>query len=148
MKIRADEHVSRKIILAIHELILSPGWDLTHVRDFHEARTTDETWIPKFAAEGGVAILSADARLLRRPHQLLAIQESGLICVMLPSKWVESKRHVQAAVLLYHWPAIEAAISKSSAGDCWRVPFEVGRRLEQIRVDYEKAVSAARKKST
>ena len=60
MKVRADEHVSPKIVQVLRVISLSVGWELTGVREFHGARTADETWVPKFAAEGGQAIITAD----------------------------------------------------------------------------------------
>lgn len=108
MKLRADEHVSPKIVRALKEVVLSPGWELTHVRDAHGARTADETWVPRFAIEGGKAIITADANMLKRPHQLLAIQQSNVVGLILPHARAIAKRHVQASSLIYFWPEIEA----------------------------------------
>ena len=76
MKIRADEHVSPKIVSALQLLVLRSDWELSHVRQVHAARTLDETWIPRFASEGGRVLLSGDASMLRRPNELKAILES------------------------------------------------------------------------
>jgi hypothetical protein len=147
VKVRADEHVSPKIVRALKEVSLSPGWELTCVREFHAPRTADETWIPKFAAEGGQAIITADAGMLKRPHQIVAIQQSGIIGVLLSSAWAEGRRHFQAASLIYHWPKIEAQLLASQPGDFWRVPSTIDDRdLEKIVVNYTKAAQAADKK--
>jgi hypothetical protein len=82
LRIRADEHIAPKITKAVQSLILADGWELTHVREFHAARTADETWIPRFAAEGGQVFLSADRKMLSRPHQLAAIAEGNLIGIL------------------------------------------------------------------
>jgi len=100
LKIRADEHVSPKIVRAIQSLALSDGWELTHVRDHPSARTADETWMPRFALEGGQVILSADRKILR-PHQLAAISQGNLIGVFLSAKWAEARRYAQAAHILW-----------------------------------------------
>jgi hypothetical protein len=143
LKVRADEHVSPKIVETIRSLVLTSGWELSHVRDHHRARTADETWLPLFAEEGGKAILSADATMLKRPHQLMAVRDSGLICVLLSSRWAGAKRHEQAAGLLYHWPAIEAVIAESKPGDCWRVPAGYdGEKLTQHTINYGAAANA------
>jgi hypothetical protein len=144
MKIRADEHVSPKIIRAVQSLILSKGWDLSHVRDHNAPRTADETWVPRFKIEGGEGILSADRKMLARPHQLAAIRDAGLVGVFLSPQWAEAKRHAQAANLLWWWPRIEAAFKTSQPGQCWRVPYEFGEgaKLVDITPNYAKAASA------
>ncbi len=79
MKVRADEHVAPKIVQAIRVVALSTGWELTGVREFHAARTMDETWLPRFASEGGKAILTADANILKRPHLIAAVNSPGCV---------------------------------------------------------------------
>lgn len=127
MKIRADEHIAPKIVRAVRDLVLNTENELTHVRDFHTARTADETWVPRFALEGGRAILSADRHMLARPHQQAAILDSGLSCIILPPQWAQSKRHEQAAHILWWWPRIEEALSSSQSSTFWRVPFDFSR---------------------
>lgn len=139
MRIRADEHISRKIIRAIRELALSDDWEITHVRDVHERRTADETWIPRFAVEGGRAILSGDRKIRSRPHQIRAISASGLIGVFLPAEWANSRRTVQAALLLFWWPRIEKTISQAQSKECWLVPFEFTEKdLVPIPISFDK----------
>jgi hypothetical protein len=89
LKIRADEHISPKLVRAVQSIALSAGWELSHVRDHNSARTADETWMPRFVAEGGQVIISADRKILARPNQLLAIADGNLIGVFLSAKWAE-----------------------------------------------------------
>ena len=145
MKIRADEHVAPKIVKAVQSLVLSDGFELTHVRDFHAARTADETWIPRFAAENGQVILSADRKMLGRPHQLAAIAEGDLIAVFLSAQWAEARRNVQAASILWWWPKIELTIKSATPQQCFRVPWDFkGETLEELRVDFVKAAASRR----
>ena len=120
MKVRADEHVSPKIVQVLRVISLSVGWELTGVREFHGARTADETWVPKFAAEGGQAIITADANMLKRPHLIAAIQQSGVLGLVLPTAWAQARRHIQASSLIYFWPEIEKCMAGASPGDTWR----------------------------
>lgn len=143
MKIRADENVSPRIVLTVQSLVLKAGWELTHVREFHSARTADETWIPRFAQEGGRVILSADRRILTRPNQIAAISEGGVIGVFLSSQWAQSHRHEQAAQILHWWPRIEKAIAESKPRDCWKVPYGYNKGgLERLAISYAKAAKA------
>lgn len=146
MKVRADEHISPRIVRAVQTIALSDGWELTHVRDFNSARTADETWIPRFVLEGGQVILSADRKILSRPHQLLAISEGNLIGIFLPAKWAEARGHAQAAHILWWWPRIEAIIKISKPKQCWRVPYEFGEaHIEEITINYEQALRSERR---
>lgn len=140
MKIRADEHVAPKIIKAVETLILSDGWELSHVRDKHSSRTMDETWVPQFADEGGKGILSGDRKMLAKPHQIMAIIHNGLVGVFMSKQWSEAKRHIQASNLLLWWPRIEGAFKTSKPGKCWKVPFEfsLGGDLEDVTPSYAK----------
>lgn len=143
MKVRADEHVAPKIVRALKEISLSPGWELSHVREVHPPRTADETWVGRFASEGGQAIVSGDANMLKRPHLIAAIQQSRVVGLILPYTWCHAKRHAQAAALLYFWPEIEAAFAGAQPGDFWRLPTAlVGGTLEHLRVNYAAAVQA------
>lgn len=143
MKIRADEHVSFRIVQVVKSLCLRSG-----VRDDHAARTADETWLPKFAADGGKAILTADANILKRPHQLVALRSTGLVSVVLHRNWQHAKRNEQAAHILYWWPRIELAIEQSNPGDCYPVPFTFDKvELVKKKIDYEKAAEAAKRQS-
>jgi PIN like domain len=146
VKVRADEHVSYKIVRAVQLLCLKSGWEFSHVRDDNSARTADETWLPKFAAEGGKAIVTADANILKRPHQIVAVRATGLACVVLPKQWTHARRHEQAAHIIYWWPRIQDAIEVSEPGDCWPVPFIFDKSsIKRKIIDYEKAAGAARR---
>lgn len=113
------------------------------MRDVHPARTADETWVPRFASEGGKAIVTADANMLKRPHQLLAVRQSNVVGVILPHAWATARKHLQASSLLYYWPDIEAAFSSASPGDFWRIPSALHKGpLEKLKIDYAKAASA------
>lgn len=141
-----DEHVSRRIVRAIRDLALRDGWELSHVRDVHERRTADETWIPRFAQEGGFALISGDRRMRARPHQIAAIRDSGLVCMFLSPDWATAQRAVQAASLLYWWRKIESKLEEAKRGECWLVPFDFSdKELIDISIAYEK-VSREEKK--
>jgi PIN like domain len=145
LKIIADEHVSQKILQTIRLICFRSTLDLSHVLDKHSEGTKDETWLHDFASEGGRALLSGDSNILKRPHQIVAVGRSGLICVILSKQWSQSQLHEQAANLLFWWPRIEAALNASKAGDCWPVPFAFDRStLTQKTIDYTSAAKAVR----
>ena len=146
MKIRADENVSPKIVQVLRLISLGPGWELTGVREVHPPRTADQTWVPRFAAEGGRGIITADVNMLKRPHLMAAILASGVFGLLLPSAWAQARRHVQAASIIHFWPEIEATFSVAQPGEFWRMPAALYfGSLERIVVNYAAAAHAIRR---
>lgn len=146
MRVRANEHVSPKIIQVLRIASLNSDWELTGVREFHGARTADQTWVPRFAAEGGQAIITADANMLKRPHLIAAIQQAGVRGLILPSVRAQARRHVQASSLIYFWPQIEAAFGDALPGEFWRLPTTLhAGALEKLNVNYAAAAQATRR---
>lgn len=150
MRIRADEHVPRKIVPLVSDLILSNGWELTHVRDVGDGGTSDEHWITKFGREGGNAILTADQNIInvnKKPHETLAICQAGVVGIFLHHGWANSPAHMQVAHLLFWWERIEELIRAASPRTCWRVPFSFGKdTIKQLNVDFGKARQKAKKR--
>jgi len=142
LKVRADEHVSPRIVRAVRESVLAGGWELSHVREVHERRTSDETWIPRFAASGGKAILSGDRKMRARPSQIKAIHDSEIVGIFMTSQWAESPGPDQAAQVIFWWRRIEAIIAGAKPGDCWLVPYGFTGEIKAIPINYEKALKA------
>ena len=144
MKIRVDECASNKIVQAIKLVCLSDGIELDHVRDHHEHRTPDETWIPRFAEDGGKIYISGDAAILKRPHQLVAVRDAGLASIVLSEQFTHMKRYDQAAHLMYWWPRIEQCAKDAKVGECWLVPpkFDRSLGLTLKKIDYDKPAQA------
>lgn len=95
--------------------------------DDHQARGVgDDIWVRKFGRAGGEAIVGSDAKMLSRPHEVIAITESGLRLVVLPAQWANSKIHLQISFLAYWWPHIESVLVTSKPGQCFRVPWTWG----------------------
>lgn len=140
MRVRADEHVSPRIVRAVRESVLSPGWELSHVRDVHERRTADETWIAHFAAGGGNAILSGDRKMRARPSQIRAIRESGLVAVFMSSGWSQAAGPEQAAQVVFWWRQIETIIAGAEPGECWLVPDGYAGEIKAVPINYTKAL--------
>ena len=147
MKVRADEHVSPEIVRVVRGIALKPSWDLTHVYEEGHGGYPDVTWITQFRRSGGNAILSADADFHKRPHQIMAICETGLIVIHMPPKWANSCRCLQAAHILYWWDKIEQTLLHAAPRQCWKVPwgFSEKAELQRIKVDYEQARKKTRK---
>lgn len=111
--------------------------------DDHQARSVDDViWVKKFADAGGDAIIGADSAMTTRPHEVVAINETGLRLVVLDQKWVRAKKHVQIAHLFFWWPRIEIALNGSAKGKCFRVPWgwsEADDAIKPFALDLQRA---------
>ena len=141
MKICADEYLSTWIVGIIRDSCLDPKHSLEHVEDYHLRGVDDEIWVRRFAKAGGEAVVSADANMLRRHHEPIAVCDSGLRLVILPDKWACAKRNLQASHVMLWWPRIQETIAASLPRKCWKVPWGFSERdpLLPLTVDFEDA---------
>ena len=148
MRICADENVAPLLSELIRSVLLSRGNTLDTIDD-HQARGVgDDIWVRKFAAAGGEAVVGADAKMLTRPHEVVAIAETGVRLVVLPGQWVNQKKHVQVSYLFYWWPHIEDVLRTAKPGECFKVPWGWGDPKEAIKVfkiDVQDAYKKAKK---
>lgn len=147
MRCCADENVAPKLARFIRDFLLSKAHTLDTVDD-HQARgVEDEIWVRKFAAAGGQAIVTGDAAMMARPHEVAAIKEAGLILIVLPKNWTTWRLHLQLAHLAFWWPRIEATLAVAKAPSCYRVPKEFSEKAQLAleRVDYDAAYRKLRR---
>ena len=138
MRIRADEHVAPSIVRIVNELVLSHDFELTSILDVGDKGKKDEYWATAFANDGGHAILSADTDFFRRPHQVVAIDDTGLRVIYLPPKWANAPGHMQAAHLLMWWPRVEHTLTVSKKREVWALKWNIREEgtLVRKKVDY------------
>ena len=153
MRIRADEHVSPKIVRMICDLALTLKFELSSVFDEGHDGTKDQYWVTEFSNDGGDAILSADKDFFRKPHQVVAIDKTGLRVIYLPPKWANAPGYLQASHILMWWPRIERKLAEAKPRQVWVVRWNISETGELIRkkVDYgayrKKLKKAARRTS-
>ena len=138
MKVRADEHVSPKIVGMVCQLALSPEFDFTSVYESGQRGTEDAHWVTEFADMGGNAIVSADKDFFSKPHQVVAIDKTGLRVIYLHPRWANAPGYLQAAHILMWWRRIEAKLKEAKPREFWVVKWNVSEEgtLERKRVDY------------
>jgi hypothetical protein len=124
LKIRLDECLSYRVAMAVTSLTANrPGFEVSYVRQDNGPATKDPSWLLKFAAEDGTAVVSGDYNILQNWPDLIAYRESGLIGFFPPSGFRELKGHGRAALLIRWWPAIIEKMKVSPRGVTWRWPM-------------------------
>jgi PIN like domain len=149
LRICADENVAPALSDLIREQLLSREFALETVDD-HQARgEQDQIWVRTFANAGGEAIVGADFNMTKRPHEVVAITETGLRLIILDEKWPRQKRHVQISYLFYWWPEIEKILSGATKGKCFKVPWgwppDTSGLIKPLTMDVQKAYKKLRK---
>ena len=129
MKIRADEHVSIKVIRAVREVVLKDGIDLSHVEEQGQRGQSDVYWTTAFRNENGTAVLTAD-RGFTKGWQRQAIEATGLQIILLPKKWAESLANIQAAFILFWRSKIENAVKEGNNSDIWTIDWGFNEKGE------------------
>lgn len=77
---------------------------------------SDAPWIRRFAAEGGRAVISADAAMRRKPHERLALVEAQLVVIFFSSAWSGWKFCRKCSLLIHWWPTILTVAKKGKPG--------------------------------
>ena len=148
MKICADENVAPKLSALIREQLLSRKHTLDTVDDHQAVGVDDQIWVRKFAAAGGEAIVGGDFAMTKKPHEIIAIAETGLRLIVLDQRWPREAKHIQISYLFYWWPHIEAALAEAKAGQCLKVPWgwsDPKGAIKPISVDVQGAYKQVRK---
>jgi hypothetical protein len=149
LRICADENVAPKLSRLIRDQLLSPRHVLETVDDHQAGGVDDQIWVRKFAAAGGEAIVGGDFAMTKKPHEIVAIAETGLRLVVLDQAWPKAKKHWQMAYLCFWWPQIEAALESAKKGQCLKVPaaFDANRPIVPIKVDLQDAYAKVKKQA-
>jgi hypothetical protein len=126
LKIRLDENVSWRVAGALKASLSSEkkGLQVDWVRDHDPPKTSDPSWIRRFADEGGHAIISGDYNILQHWPNLIAYTESGLTSFFPPPAYQHLGGYGRAALIIRWFPAIVESIKSQERGSRWRLPME------------------------
>ena len=149
MRLCADENVSSALSALICEQLLSKGMVLDTVDDHRARGVDDQIWVRRFAEAGGHAIIGGDAAMTKKPHEIVAINETGLRLIVLDERWPRQKKNVQISYLFYWWPHIEEALSSAKKGACLKVPWGWGETkgaIKPIQIDLQHAYGQVKRR--
>jgi predicted nuclease of predicted toxin-antitoxin system len=121
VKICADENISPRLVEIVNDLSIgSPP--LLHVSEIGSLGVKDSIWVRTFAEQDGNAILTADANMSRRQSELIAIGETGLKLVILPTQYQQGGIRLQAAYMLLWWPKVLEVVQQGAEGCVLKLP--------------------------
>jgi hypothetical protein len=121
-KVALDANVPERLVRLLNSAFGDQGFEFLHEPSFAAATAEDEVWAAAFRRFGGRIAISADRNIAKRPHQLLAFAENGLISFFLDARWHGHDMSFKAAHLILWWPRIYAHCEGCAPKDCWWVP--------------------------
>jgi hypothetical protein len=72
---------------------------------------------------GGEVVISADKNIAKRPHQVLAFKDNGLICFFMQRTWASQDMTFKCAHLMCWWMRIMPQLKAMRPRDCHWVPM-------------------------
>ncbi len=149
MKIRLDNNLSPRVCEAVAAALPNrDGYEVSHYGTTHPPGTSDPDWLRAFAADGGTAIVSGDARILQNWPDLVAYTETGLISFFPPHPFEKLDRFGKVAYIVRWWPAIIEKIKIGQPGDRWRLPFNWERQHTSMQLLVDPRVKGRKVDST
>lgn len=122
MKVFLDNNLSPAIARGLGELAKHESWSVHHLRDFFPPSVGETDWIKELGADKGWTVLSADIRLLRRPHERAALRAGKVTVFALQPGWLDLGFWDQAWLLTRWLPTLATAAAAHPPGTFFRVP--------------------------
>jgi hypothetical protein len=121
-KVALDANIPQRLVRMLESGFGAQGFEFIWEPDFAAGDDDDDVWAAAFRRFGGRLVITGDKNMARRPHQILAFKESGLVGFFFERKWAEFDLTFRAAHMIMWWPRIQVKFADSNPGDCWWVP--------------------------
>lgn len=121
-KVALDANIPQRLVRMLTAGFGDQGFEFLWEPNFALANAADEDWATAFRRFGGEVILTGDANIAKRPHQIMAIQGLRLTGFFFHHKWSDQDMAFKAGHLMMWWPRIQAQFANSRPGDCFWVP--------------------------
>ena len=125
IKVACDANIPERAVRMLAAGFQEDGFEFIWEPEFAAANAEDEFWASSFQKFGGSVVLTGDKNIAKRPHQIAAFKQCGLICFFLGSRWAQQDLTFKAAHLIKWWPAIQAELVSANPCDCWCLPVSM-----------------------
>jgi hypothetical protein len=126
LKFFFDNNLPPQLASAIHELIKPDRHSAIHLRQRFPPNISDRNWIEALGLEGDWAVISADVRIWKNPHEKEAWKASRLTVFFLTQPWSKQKLWEKAWRLIRWWPRIVEMAEIVEAGAAYEIPPKYG----------------------
>ncbi|MDF1734932.1 MAG: hypothetical protein P1U37_06575 [Minwuia sp.] len=145
IKVALDANIPQRTVGMLNSGFRDQGYEFHWEPSFASSSAEDEFWAAAFTRFGGQVVLTGDKNIARRPHQIAAFREHGLIGFYCARTWAQSDLAYKSAHLIRWWPTIHEMIAEAKPGDAWWVPM--GLRGEFKKVENAGTVRKRQKKA-
>jgi hypothetical protein len=88
-----DNHLAPKLARGLNQMV-EPKHRVLHLKDRFPGNTEDVVWMQALARETDLVIVTADIRIGRNPHEVLAWKQAGhTIFFLKPGIWQDGNRN-------------------------------------------------------
>jgi predicted nuclease of predicted toxin-antitoxin system len=121
MRFFFDNNLPPRLVRAIVALEGEHGSRVVHLKDKFDQGIADEQWMNALGEEGDWVVLTHDVRITRNPHELAALEQSGLTVFIFAKGWLDIGFWEQAWQLIKRWPGITSIARRSTKSNRYRV---------------------------
>ncbi len=132
MKLLVDNNVSPLVARTLRVAVAEDEGYVEHIRERFGPDARDEDWLRALGSEGGWAVLTADHRISRRPHERAIWRSTDLVIFFLEPAFAKLEPREQAGRLLLRWKELVAAFRESRPPAGFRVRLK--GRIETLRL--------------
>jgi hypothetical protein len=92
--------------------------------DLDYRKNDDAPWLKRYKADRGKVVISGDVSMMDKPHELLAIQNHGLVAFFFPRVWNNWRFDRKSAFLIIWLDRIISQGKASKPGGLYRIPHD------------------------
>lgn len=122
MKLALDANLSPHLAHAVHALLTPENGEAISIPERFGPGVADRDWIAALHGQGGWAVLTQDRKLRTRPHERLALEQSGLVVFILAHGWGPEPYWQTAAGVIRWLPSMLDAFRAARPPMLFEVP--------------------------
>ena len=130
MKFFFDNHLAPKLAHGLNQMV-EPEHRVVHLKDDFPGNTEDVAWMQALAKEGDLVIVTADVRISRNPHEVLAWKQAGHTTFFLKPGWVNLPCWDQANKFTKCFPDLIKTAERAGRGSAFHVT--VNGKIEPLK---------------
>jgi hypothetical protein len=111
LKLALDENLPPALAHAVNALLAPEGGQAISIPERYGRSAADREWITALHDEGGWTVLTADRRIRSRPHERLALEQSGLIVFLVAHGLHQESYWIKVAAIIRWIPAMMIAVT-------------------------------------
>lgn len=120
MKFFFDNHLAPKLAHGLNQMV-EPEHRVAHLKDDFPGNTEDVVWMQALAKEANLVIVTADIRISRNPHEVLAWKQAGHTIFFLKPGWVNLPFWDQANKFTKCFPELIGVALRAERGSAFFV---------------------------